>query len=191
MDSHPLRDSMSAKIWAIGVSSALLAAYGAGLLYEGYIAKGYSGAMTFPFVDRAAAERAYDALPDTAPIADRDRAAARLLRADPTNASSWALVSYMDWLKHGHHLTPVGQEALDRSYTMSPLDHDIAAWRINFALENWDTLSRNQRQTVASEIAWMFQHDVVVTADLKARLKTVTNPYGRVVARLELVAAPP
>src|SRR5580698_1600332 len=103
---------MRAKIWAIGVSSALLAAYGAGAFYEGYVAQGYSGALTFPFVDRAAAERAYDTLPDSAPLAVREAAAARLLRANPTSAGSWALVSYMDWLRHGHHLSAVGLEAL-------------------------------------------------------------------------------
>jgi len=182
---------MSAKIWAIGVSSAVLAAYGAGLLYEGYIARDYSGALTFPFVDRAAAERAYDTLPAAAPLATRQAAAARLLRADPANASSWVLVSYMDWLGHGHHLTPVGLEALDRSYTMNPFDHAIAPWRINFALENWDSLSPDQRQTVAAEMNWIFQNDLAAAIDLKARLKTIRNPYGRVVARLEMVLAPP
>jgi hypothetical protein len=181
---------MRAKIWAIGVSSALLAAYGAGLLYEGYIAKSYAGVLTFPFVDRAAAERAYDTLPGGAPIATRQAAAARLLRADPANASSWALVSYMDWLRHGHHLTQVGREALDRSYTMSALDHQIAPWRINFALENWDALSPDQRQQVMAEMTWMFQHDAAASADLKARLKTIQNPYGQVVAKLEMVLAP-
>ena len=182
---------MRAKIWAIGVSSAFLAAYGAGLLYEGYVARDYSSALTFPFVDRAAAERAYDTLPATAPLSVREAAASRLLRADPANASSWALVSYMDWLRHGHHLTPVGLEALDRSYTMSPLDHQIAPWRINFALENWDSLSPDQRQVVTAELNWMFQHDLTAATDLKARLKTIKNPYGQVFARLEMVLAPP
>jgi len=110
---------MTVKTWAIGVSSALLAAYGAGLFYEGYVADHYSGALTFPFVDRAAAERAYGALPQTAPLASREAAAARLLKADPASARSWALASYMDWLEHGRHLTPAGVAALDRSYTMS------------------------------------------------------------------------
>jgi hypothetical protein len=182
---------MRAKIWVIGVSSALLAAYGAGLLYEGYIAGSYSGALTFPFVDRAAAERAYDTLPASAPLATREAAAARLLRADPANAGSWVLVSYMDWLRHNHHLTAAGLEALDRSYTMNPLDHDIAPWRINFALENWDQLSPDQRQLVAAETNWMFQHDLSAAADLKSRLKSIRNPYGRVFAKLEMVLAPP
>jgi len=182
---------MSTKIWVIGVSSALLAAYGAGLLYEGYIAKDYSGVLTFPFIDRAAAERAYDGLPSTAPLAAREAAAARLLKADPASAASWALVSYMDWLRHGHHLTSVGLGALDRSYTMSPLDHAVGPWRINFALENWEQLSPDQRQLVTAEINWIFQHDMIAAADLKTRLPTVRNPYGRVVAELEMVLAPP
>ena len=182
---------MSAKIWAISVSSVVLAAYGAGLLYEGYIARDYSGALTFPFIDRAAAERAYDGLAPTAPLATREAAAARLLKADPANAASWALVSYMDWLGHGRHLTPVGLEALDRSYTVSPLDHGVGPWRINFALETWDQLSPEQRGLTAEEISWLFQHDMAAAADLKTRLPTIRNPYGRVFARLEMALAPP
>jgi len=182
---------MTVKTWAIGVSSAILAAYGAGLFFEGYIAKGYVGAMTFPFVDRPAAERAYDSLPVNAPFAVRQAAAARLLKANPASAESWALVSYMDWLAHGDRLTSVGLDGLDRSYTMSPYDHDVAPWRDNFALENWDSLTPPLRQAVTSEMNWVFQQDYVVALDLKARLKTVKNPAGRAFARLELVLAPP
>ena len=181
---------MSAKVWVIGVSSLVFALYGAGLLYEGYIAPGYSGALTFPFVDRAAAERAYDSLPRTASLATREAAASRLLKANPTDARSWALASYMDWAEHDQRLTAAGIGALDRSYTMSPFDHDAGPWRVNFALENWDRLSPDQRQTVMSEASWLFMHDSLAGAELKARLKTVRNPLGRVVARLELVLAP-
>ena len=181
---------MTVKVWAIGVSSAVLAAYGAGLFYEGHIAQSYAGAMTFPFVDRPAAERAYDTLPATATLAVRQAAASRLLKADPASAHSWALVSYMDWLGHNYHLTPAGVSALDRSYTMSPYDHDIAPWRASFALENWDSLTPALRQLEAAEINWMFEHDLSVGLDLKARLKTVRNPVGRAFAKLELVLAP-
>ena len=181
---------MTVKVWAIGISSAALAAYGAGLFYEGYIARGYTGAMTFPFVDRPAAERAYDALPATAPIAVREAAATRLLKADPASAHSWALVSYMDWLGHNDHLTAAGLSALDRSYTMSPYDHDLAPWRASFALENWDSLTPALRQLEVSEINWMFQRDLGVSLDLKARMKVIRNPIGRAYAKLELVLAP-
>jgi len=189
-DSHLPRRTMSVKIWAIGVCSVLLAAGGCGLLYEGYIAKGYSGVVTFPFVDRAAAERAYDALPSNAPLADRERAAARLLKADPASARSWALVSYMDWMRHGRRMTPAAINALDRSYTLSPFDHDVGPWRVNFALENWDQIGPDQRRLVMAEVGWLFQHDMLAAADLKARLKTVQNPAGRVTAKFALVMAP-
>jgi len=74
---------------------------------------------------------------------------------------------------------------------MSPLDHAVGPWRINFALENWEQLSPDQRQLVTAEINWIFQHDMIAAADLKTRLPTVRNPYGRVVAELEMVLAPP
>jgi hypothetical protein len=182
---------MNVKVWAIGACSALLAAYGAGLFYEGYLAKSYSGALTYPFVDRPAAERAYNTLANDAPLAARDQAVGRLLRADPANARNWTLVSYIDWLHHGQRLSPAGVAAFDRSYTMSPFDPDAAPWRVNFALENWTALSASQRVAVISETSWMFQHDMQTAADLKARLKTIRNPAGRAMARLELVLAPP
>jgi len=181
---------MRVKIWAIGVSSALLAAYGAALFYEGYMDKAYSSAMTFPFIDRPAAERAYDSLPPNTPLARRGAAAARLLKADPSSARSWAMASYVDWLRHGGRLTPQGMSDFDRSYTMSPLDHDAGPWRINFALENWDRLSPEQRKTVIDEANWLFVRDPTAAADLKARLRTIRNPLGRTMARLELVLAP-
>jgi hypothetical protein len=180
---------MNVKIWAIGASSALLALYGAGLFYEGYAAKAYSGALTYPFIDQPAAERAYNSLADNAPLGARDQAVSRLLTADPANARSWTLVSYVDWLHHGQRLSPAGVAAFDRSYTMSPFDADAAPWRIDFALENWDALTASQRSAVISEANWMFQHDMETAADLKTRLKTIRNPSGRVMARLELVLA--
>ena len=181
---------MDVKVLAIGASAALFAAYGAGLFYEGYVAGTYSGALTFPFVDRPAAERAYNALPDSAPLAARDQAVGRLLKADPANARNWALVSYADWLHHGQRLSPAGVAAFDRSYTMSPFDADAAPWRVDFALENWNVLNASQRDVVISEANWMFQRDMVTAVDLKARLKTIRNPAGRAMARLELVLAP-
>ncbi len=181
---------MNVKVWAIGACSAVLAAYGAGLFYEGYMANAYSGALTFPFVDRPAAERAYNALPDNTPLTVRGRAVDRLLKADPANPRNWTLVSYKDWLKDGQRLSPDGVAAFDRSYTMSPFDPDAAPWRVNFALENWDALNAGQRGAAISEANWMFEHDMVAAADLKGRLKTIRNPAGRAMARLELVLAP-
>ena len=181
---------MKLKVWVIGLSSALLAAYGAGLFYEGYVAKSYAGAMTFPFVDRSAAERAYNALPDNTPLAARGAAVDRLLKADPANPRNWALASYVDWLSHGRRLSPAGLAAFDRSYTMSPLDADAGPWRINFALENWDRLGASQRSAVVSEANWILLHDYQTSFDLKARLRTIRNPAGRAMAKLELVLSP-
>lgn len=180
---------MKVKVWVVGVSSALLAIYGAGLFYEGYLAKGYSGVLTFPFADRSAAERAYNALPDNAPLATRGAAVDRLLKVDPANPRNWALASYVDWLAHGRQLSPAGAAAFDRSYTMSAVDPDAGPWRINFALENWDRLNASQRGEVVSEANWIFLHDYQTGLELKTRLKTIRNPAGRAMAKLELVLA--
>jgi len=181
---------MTRKVWAIALTSATIAAYGLGLFYEGLLARQSSDTMTFPFVDRVSAGRAYDNIAENAPVSQRAMIVDRLLKANPASGQSWALLSYVDWLRNGKHLSPAGVAALDRSYGLDPYDHDLGPWRVNFALENWDALSRNQRGIAISEASWILQYDWRASPDLKARLKTIRNPAGQAMAKLELVLAP-
>jgi len=181
---------MTRKIWAIALSATIIAAYGLGLFYEGLLAGQYSDAWTFPFVDRVAAGRAYDNLPANATVAERALLVERLLKGSPASAQNWVLVSYVDWLKNGKHLSSAGIAALDRSYSLDPYDHDLGPWRADFALENWDALNPDIRAVAIAEASWILLHDWRATPDLKARLKTIRNPSGQVMSKLELALAP-
>lgn len=180
---------MKLKAIFIGSASVLLAIYSAALLYEGFLARSYSGLLTFPFVDRPAAERAYFALPQSAPITVREAAAARLVRADPTNAESWMAVAYTDWLKHGRHFSPTGLSAFDHSYAMSYFDRVDAVWRIGFALDNWADLTPQIRDDVRQE-ADICLSDHTLRADMVARMRTVRNPPGMLAAAIFQIERP-
>jgi hypothetical protein len=176
--------------WKSGALIALcllLAAYSLGLPYEGFIADQYSGFLTYPFVDKPAAERAYQRLGPNAPIAEREIAARRLIQADPANPGSWNAVSYVEYLKAGR-LSPKALEALDHSYAVSFFDGEGAGWRIGFALQNWADAPLALRKDVLTEAGVMIK-DPALGPKLKARLQTVTSPEGRLAAIMILASA--
>jgi hypothetical protein len=172
------------KAWTIGTVSGLLGLYSIDLLYEGFISDHYSGLLTYPFVDRPAAERAYDRLPENAPITERALAARRLVDADPANPESWNAVAYTDWLAHGG-LSPAGVQALDHSYAVSFFDRPQAVWRVTFATENWATLTPEIRQDVIAE-AKVALHDPTLGPQLRAQLKSISGPTAQMAAALIL-----
>src|SRR6185503_2021276 len=116
-----------------------------GLLYEGFAADRYANLLTVPFVDKPAAECAYNRLAMNAPAAVRADAARRLVEADPAYPESWTAVAYADWMQR-HALSPTGLAALDRSYEITFFEPEGAAWRIGFALDNWTALTPALRQ---------------------------------------------
>jgi hypothetical protein len=176
------------KVWSIAVIAALLSAYSIALLYEGFISDHYSGFWTYPFVDKPAAERAYDRLPANASGAERTAAAQRLVMGDPANPESWAAVAYADYVTNGR-LTPKGVLALDHSYAVSFFDRRGAVWRINFALENWVALSPDLRKQVLTE-AGVALKDSYLRPELKPRLLKIRSPEGRLAALLLLAQYP-
>jgi hypothetical protein len=177
------------KSWAVAALAGLLALYALGLLYEGFVGGRYSGALTWPLVDKTAAERAYDRLPPGAAPAERAAAAERLIEADPANPESWTAVAYADWGAHGQ-LTQKGLEALDHSYAVSFFDRPGAVWRVGFALENWADLTPQIRQDVLKEAAIALQ-DPHLTTPMKARLAAIRSPEGRLAAQLLLAMNTP
>lgn len=171
---------MKWKAWGVAAASSLLAIYAFGLVYEGFVEDHYSGALTYPFVDEAAAWRAYRALPATAPLALRERRVRRLVEADPADAGTWTAVSYLEFLKGGR-MTPAAVTALDHGYALSFFDRRDAVWRIGFALENWSALPVELRKDVLTEAAVALK-DPALADKLKARLKAVSSPEGRLAA---------
>ena len=172
------------KAWSLVALSLVLAVYAFGLLYEGFVAQRYSGVFSFPFIDKAAAERAYQRLPANAPLADQEVAARRLIEADPTNSQSWDAVSYVEFLKAGG-MSAGAIEALDHSYAVSFFDRQAAVWRIGYALENWAALPPALRADVLAE-ADVALEDPVLAPKVKARLAQVRSPPGRLAALLVL-----
>jgi hypothetical protein len=177
------------KSWAVAVAAGLLALYALGLLYEGFASGRYSGALTYPFIDKTAAERAYDRLPPGAPPPERAAAAERLIQADPANPESWTAVAFADRETHGR-LTAKGLEALDHSYAVSFFDRPGAVWRVSFALENWADLTPQIRQDVLKE-ANITLNDPHLVTPMKAHLATIHSPEGRLAAQLLLAMNTP
>ena len=172
------------KAWGLIALCLVLAVYAFGLLYEGFAAERYSGVFTFPFIDKPAAERAYQRLPPNASLARQEVAARRLIEADPTNPDSWDAVSYVEFLKAGG-MSAGAIDALDHSYAVSFFDRQAAVWRIGFALENWAALPPALRADVLTE-ADVALKDPVLGLKLKARLAQVRSPPGRLAAVLIL-----
>jgi hypothetical protein len=174
------------KAWIVASIAALLSVYSLGLVYEGFVGDSYAGVLTFPLIDKAAAQRAYARLPTDAPAAERQAAALRLIQADPTNPQSWTAVAYADWTKNGR-LSSTGVEALDHSYAFSFFDRRNAIWRVGFALENWGDLPPELRQDVITE-ARVALNDPVLAPELAKRLSAVRDPAGRLAAAM--ISAP-
>jgi hypothetical protein len=174
----------STRAWIVASAAVLCAAYCVGLLYEGFAADRYSNLLTAPFVDKPAAERAYNRLATNAPAAVRADAARRLVEADPANPESWTALAYVDWLQHGA-LTPAGLAALDRSYQITFFEPEGAVWRIGFALDNWKALTPALRQQVLAEARESLR-DPLVAPQLKARLTRVRGAEGQLAATLIL-----
>jgi hypothetical protein len=174
------------KAWLAVSVSASLAVYCIGLLYEGFFSDRYAGSLTWPFVDKVAAEQAYDRLPANAPIAERAIAANRLIIADPASPESWNAVAYTDWLAHGS-LSSAGLTALDHSYAVAFFDRPSAVWRTGFALENWPELTPALRKQVLEE-AKVAIKDAHLAPPLRDRLKSIQNPSGRLAAALILAS---
>ena len=172
------------KAWSLVTICLLLAAYSLGLGYEGFIANRYSEILTFPFVDAAAAERAYQSVREGASLAERETAARRLIEADPTSPDSWNAVSYAEYLKAGH-MSPEALKALDHSYAASIFDRAGGVWRIGYAMEIWSFLSQSLRSEVITEAQTALK-DPIQGPSLRARLQQVHNPEGRLAAILIL-----
>lgn len=102
----------------------------------------------------------------------------------PYDTSSWTRLAYIDRLRHGH-LTQTGTSALTRSYDLVAVDPNIGAWRVHFALENWDKLPKSLKE-LAREEAKAMATDGSGKVKLRAALKAVRAPVGATLAALWL-----
>jgi hypothetical protein len=172
------------KIRWIGVAAALIAAYGAGLLYEMVASPAGCCAATWPSPDPVQAERL---LLRTDPMgknaATQALAAHAVLAARPAEPSAWMRLAYADRLQHGR-LTDAGRRALDTSYLIAPYAGNQAPWRLAFALDNWAGLLPATRLAAVQEINLTAQDGTIRLATGKLVGASVHDPGGRLAAAM-------
>jgi hypothetical protein len=112
------------------------------------------------------------------------RAIGRALTLSPYSNAARLRLAYVDTVRHGR-LGPAGVAQLARSYDLTPYDYSIAAWRIRFGLEHWRDLTPELRTSVHAE-AMAFASGQSSEVDVKAVLRTIRDPAGRLAAELWL-----
>jgi hypothetical protein len=178
------------KIRWIGVAAALIAAYGAGLLYEMVAAPAGCCALTWPSPDPIQAERILTQTDPMGKSATAQALAARaVLAARPGEPSAWMRAAYADRLQHGR-LTDAGRRALDSSYLIAPYAGGQTPWRIGFALDNWTNLQPATRQEAVQEINVALNDEGGIPEATKAAALKVQDPAGRLTAALLGITAP-
>lgn len=121
--------------------------------------------------------------------ADLERAAAHARRAlslAPYNNNARLRLAFIDSKLHGGRLSKAGATYIAQSYDLAPYDPSVAAWRIRFALENWQTLSIETRRATQAE-AYALGSGTAVSTKIRSALKSVQSPTGRVPAQLWLL----
>jgi hypothetical protein len=128
--------------------------------------------------------RAFELLTTDRSSAAAEAEANRALALSPYNNAARLRLMYIDTQRRGS-IGPVGLQHLTRSYDLVPLDYTVAAWRVGFALEHWGQLSPEVRTAVQSEVM-AFGRTRSRDANVRAVLRTIRNPDGRVAAALWL-----
>ena len=95
----------------------------------------------------------------------------------PYDTSAWLRLAYVDTL-NGGGLSPAGLGYLKRSYDLVAVDSYVGVWRIQFALENSQSLTPELRSAVHNEVASLWRNGENRGA-LHAAAEQVRNPAGR------------
>lgn len=121
--------------------------------------------------------------------ADLERAATharRVLSLAPYNNNARLRLAFIDSKLHGGHVSKAGAEYIAQSYDLVPYDPSVSAWRIRFALENWQVLGIEARRATQAEV-YALGSGTAVSGKIRTSLKSVQSPIGRVPAQLWLV----
>jgi hypothetical protein len=119
----------------------------------------------------------------------RDEAAAEARRAlalAPYDNTARLRLAYAEALGPA----PANRHAIDdlaMSYDLVQYDYTVAAWRIQFALNNWESLTPDLRRAVYAE-AMAFGRSQSREVDVRRILQTIKDPQGRLAAALWLHA---
>jgi hypothetical protein len=120
---------------------------------------------------------------------DLERAATHARKAltlAPYNNNARLRLAFIDSKLHGGKVSSAGAVYIAQSYDLVPYDPIIAAWRIRFALENWQALDIDTRRATQAE-AYALGRGTVVSGKIRSALQAVQDPVGRVSARLWLL----
>jgi hypothetical protein len=118
--------------------------------------------------------------PTPADLSAAAQLSARAVALSPYASAPRLRLAYIDSLQHGR-LTETGVRQFSRSYDLTAIDPDVAAWRIRFGLEHWDTLPGDTRLAVAAE-AEAFAKLRGSPVNVAAVLSSVRDPSGRLAA---------
>lgn len=184
-----MRLSRRTKIWIAGIlaglSFALALLHLIALTSGGAVILGPARLATVSAgLDRKAEQLLGERRPPTAAILQSERLTQLALDEFPYDTSAWLRLAYIDRLRLGH-LSATGIAALSRSYDLVAVDPQFAAWRIHFALENWENLPLSLKNSVRTEAAAL-SSDGSGRGKLAAALRAVEDPIGSVIATLWL-----
>jgi hypothetical protein len=118
--------------------------------------------------------------PSRGRLARAQELARRAVAIAPYASAARLRLVYADTLANGR-LTAQGAAAFARSYDLAPIDPDVAAWRIRFGLEHWESLSADARASVEAE-ARAFMPIRAPAIDVPAILSSIHDPSGRLAA---------
>lgn len=110
----------------------------------------------------------------------------RTLALSPYDNSARLRLVYVDSLRGGES-TREGISKLAESYELVSYDYTVAAWRVKFALEHWESLPPDLRKSVFEE-AMAYGRVGSQDANVLNALRSINNPQGRLAAALWLHA---
>ena len=121
---------------------------------------------------------------DPGVLAHAETEADRALDASPARTDAWLTVAYIENKKAGR-FTPKAAEALDRSYTLGPLDPDVSLWRLEFCFDTWPSLSKDLQNDAIRELSAVWTRP-----DKRDALKQIgaqlIDPAGRLAYKIQI-----
>ena len=107
-------------------------------------------------------------------------AAQRATAIDPSRASAWAELAYLEMKRDGGRVNQAALDALTKSMNACPLcDQDLIAWRFNFVLANWTSIPEALRRRAfehADLLRWIGPNAEFL-ADMRAKAKQAGIPF--------------
>ncbi|GLK47091.1 hypothetical protein GCM10017620_00640 [Brevundimonas intermedia] len=108
------------------------------------------------------------------------------LAAAPATATAWLRAAYIRQQQQSGVLDAESLRYIETSYRVSPLGPGASPWRVLFVFENWNLVTPAIRAAAMTEVRSFAAHD----NNAHALVNTITNPAGRMAARLAIRTPP-